>query len=308
MFLLSPALLIKSHSVQAKPSVIVVMKTRDIEPYRLALSGFKSTLSADKIEYTLKEYSLEGKSTDEIITGIKADNPTVILTLGTSATDIAKKNIKDTPVVFSMVLNPVSSGFVKDMRAPDSNMTGASMDISAKKQLEIFKSLVPHAKKIGVLYNPAETSAIIDEAKLAAESLGLELAAFSITSEKDIPVVMDGIEKKIDALWAVADSSVFTPASTQYILLNTLRNGIPFMGLSSSFVKAGALFAITWDYEDIGRQSGEIASQVISGRGVSQIPVTTPRTTKIALNLKTANRLGIKIDNSLKNQASEIFE
>ncbi len=309
--LLSSALLIDINAVQTKPSVVVILKTRDIEPYRLALAGFKSALEDHKIDFSIKEYSLEDKNEakDAIIASAKSDNPSLILTIGTGATELAKANIKDTPIVFSMVLNPVSSGVVKSMQSSGSNLTGASMDISAKRQLEIFKSLLPRAKRFGVLYNPAETGVIIEEAKQDARGLGIELVAFPIMSEKDIPVVMEGVEKKIDALWAVADSSVFTPASTQYILLYTLRNGIPFMGLSSAYVKAGALFAVIWDYEDIGRQSGELAAQILSqGKLPAELSVTTPRVTKLSLNLRTADRMGVKIQSSMREQASEIFE
>lgn len=310
LFLVASGLLINSHAVQTKPSIIVILKSRDIEPYRLALSGFRSALENNRIDFSLTEYSLEDKSEtkDTILAGIRSHSPSLVLSIGTGATELAKSNIKDTPVVFSMVLNPVSSGFVKSMKQGEENLTGASMDITAKKQLEIFKSLVPRAKRFGVLYNPSETGVLIEAAKQDAKSLGVELVTFSIASEKDIPKAMEGIEKKIDALWAVADSSVFTPASTQYILLYTLRNGLPFMGLSSAFVKAGALFAITWDYEDIGRQSGELAVQILQGKAPSELPIMTPRVTKLALNLKTAGRIGVKIDSALRAQAGEIFE
>src|SRR3989338_178630 len=142
--LLSPALLIKTAAVQTKPSVVVILKTRDIEPYRLALAGFKSALEDHKIDFSVKEYSLEEKSEakEAIIATAKADKPNLILTIGTGATELVKANIKDIPVVFSMVLNPVSSGVVKSMRSSGANITGASMDISAKKQIEIFKSLL----------------------------------------------------------------------------------------------------------------------------------------------------------------------
>ena len=77
----------------------------------------------------------------------------------------------------------------------------------------------------------------------------------------------------IDILWAVSDRTVFNPQARQYILLNTLRNKVPFMGLSASYVKAGALFALSLDYEDIGYQTGELASRIIAGEQTSSISI-----------------------------------
>ena len=80
----------------------------------------------------------------------------------------------------------------------------------------------------------------------------------------------------VDALWSVADSTVFSPGSTKFILLHTLRNKIPFIGLSPAFVKAGALMALAADYQEVGTQCGELAVRVLSGYQPSSLPITMP--------------------------------
>lgn len=291
--------------------LIVVVKSRDIAPYNIALEGFKRALKRGRINSNIIEYDMKGelKKGQEIIKEVKAVNPDLILILGSNATQVISSSIKDIPIIFSMVLNPVASGFIKSMQSSDNNLTGASMDIPIEMQFEKLRSIIPNLRKIGVLYSPMESKTIIEDASDVAKEMGLVLIAQEVSSEKNVPSALEILfEKRADALWMVADGTVFTTQSSKHILLYTLRNGIPFMGLSLSYVKAGALLALSWDYQDIGRQSGELALRVLSGEEPGQIPITVPRRTSLVLNLKTAKRIGIKIPPSVLTEAEEIFE
>jgi putative ABC transport system substrate-binding protein len=129
-----------------------------------------------------------------------------------------------------------------------------------------------------------------------------------ISSEKEIPKAVETLAQKVDGLWAVADTMIFTPQSTQYILLYTLRNGIPLMGFSSSFVKAGALFTLACDHKDVGRQAGELAFKILTGEEPSQISITVPRMIYLCLNLRTAEQINLKIPEKIVSVAKEVFK
>ena len=118
--------------------------------------------------------------------------------------------------------------------------------------------------------------------------MGLELVMLPVGSEKDLLAVTSDLSSRMDVLWSVADSTVFSPSGLRQVLLATLRGRVPFVGLSPSFVKAGALLALSVDYQDVGRQSGEQALRILAGEEPSQIPVTTPRSLSLSLNLNTA--------------------
>ncbi len=289
---------------------IAVIKSRDSTFYNAALKGFRKVLE-DKNVKDITSYNMEDdpRKGREIISKIKTKKLDLILTLGTMATTVASEDIKDLPIVFSAVLNPVDSGLVKDMKSSGNNLTGASMDIPIKTQFEWLKKVAPSIKTIGVLYNPDETKVVIDKASKIAEIMTLKLIAVPVHSEKDVPKATNGLLRKVDALWSVADTTVFgLKQSRKFILLKTLREKIPFMGLSRFFVQAGALLALSCDYEDIGRQSGELAVRILAGEKPSQIPITVPRKISLLLNLKVAERIGIKIPRHIINEADEVFK
>ena len=108
-------------------------------------------------------------------------------------------------------------------------------------------------------------------------------------------VALRTLDGNVDALWSVADSTVFSSGSTEFILLHTLRNRIPFMGLSPAFVKAGALMALAAVYQEVGAQCGEHAVRIFLGDHPSSLPITIPQEVTMYLNLKTAEIIGLKI-------------
>ena len=289
--------LLLSAPVTLAKELMIALKSHEIEPYEIALKSFKETLKRKGYDLNVEELVLkeDPKQKDRILSEIRRKNPLLIVTLGSAATTFISERIKETPVVFCMVLNPTASGFIRSMNASGNNLTGASLDIPLEVQFEALRSIIPSLKKVGVVYSPQETGSVIQQASKVAKEMGLELVSIPINSEKEVPKAVRILDGKVDALWSVADSTVFSSGSTEFIILHTLRNGIPFMGLSPAFVKAGALMALAADYREVGIQCGELAVKVLSGDHPSSLPITMPQTITLYLNLKTAETIGLKI-------------
>ena len=112
---------------------------------------------------------------------------------------------------------------------------------------------------------------------------------------------------RADVLWGLADQVVLNPKTVQSILLFSLRNRIPFVGLSSTWVKAGALYALDRDYGDIGAQCGELAVKVLQGAPPASLSPAGPRKVVYAINMKTARLLKLEIQDSLVQGAQAVF-
>lgn len=288
---------------------IAVIKTRDAEPYETALKSLRRTLKERGVETVLEEHLLPEDSQpplsrfepgyfsgrDERLAEIRKRSPQLIVTLGSAATERVAKAIKDTPVLFCMALNPLASGFIRSMNSSGNNLAGSSLDIPPQVQFEAMRSIVPQAKKIGVIYNPQETESVVQQARKAARDMGLELVAAPVASADKVPDALRALDKSVDILWSVADGTTFSSASMEFLFLHTLRSKLPFMGLSPAFVKAGALLALAVDYQEVGAQCGALAARILAGESPSSLPVTTPQKVILYVNLKTAETLGLKI-------------
>lgn len=288
---------------------VVIVKSSDSPSFLAATEGVKKEIKKSNIHPVFIEYDLSLNPSDQQknVQKIRELKPDLIVTIGSRATSILSKRIKDIPIVFSEVLNPISSGFVQSMWSSGNNLTGASLDIPIKTQLEKFKLIVPGLKKVGVIFT-RDSEPVVIQAQKICKKIGLELVPVAISSEKEIPEVTEKLGQRIDGLWAVADTVIFTPQSTQYLLLYTLRNGIPVMGPFTSFVEAGALFTLTWNDKDVGRQSGELVLKVLAGEKPSQIPITTPRMIYLILNLRTAEQINLEIPPHIVSVAKEVYQ
>jgi putative ABC transport system substrate-binding protein len=292
---------------QGSALTIQVIKSQELKAYDEAYSGFQKVLRENLKEVQFKEYVLKNNSEENEKTLKELQkSSSLILTIGTEATKLVSKRIKDKTIIFCMVLDPSGSGLVESLAPSGNNLSGSSLDIPVKMQLEKFKLLVPNLKSLGVLYT-SETEGKVKKAEVVAKGLGINLVSVKITSEKEIPQSLEWLKRQTQGLWSVPDGDIFSPSSTEQILLFTLRNGIPFMGLSSVYVRAGALFALDCDYVDTGKQAGEIALLVFSGKYPSEIPIATPRKIYLSLNQRTAQRIGLKTPEALLKTAEEVI-
>ncbi len=287
---------------------IVIVKSSESPFFQAAAEGVKKEIRKGNVDPVFIEYNLSLESPHKNqIHRIRELNPDLIVTIGSKSTAFLSEHIRDVPIVFSAVLNPISSGFARSMRSAGGNLTGASLDIPIRTQLEKFKLIVPGLQKVGVICTH-DSEPVVQEAKRVCREIGLELVSVIISSEKEIPEAIEKLGQKVDGLWAVADTVVFTPQSTQYLLLYTLRQGIPFQGPFTSFVKAGALFSLAWNDKDVGRQAGELALRVLAGENPRYIPITTPRMIYLILNLRTAEQINLDIPPHIVSVAKEVYQ
>jgi putative ABC transport system substrate-binding protein len=288
---------------------VAVVESRHLKAYDTAKAGFVEEmtakgLDAEMICYTFQAESLSPADLEQFVGETGAD---VVLALGTDAARAAKDADLQVPSVFSMVSEPGQSGLLNNIGGRGTPMTGVSLDVPIREQFVSLLEVVPEIKRIGVIYNPGESQFIVDEAQSIANLMGLGLVTFAVYDEAEVANALSTLRPRIDALWLVSDRIVLTTQSLQYVFLFAFQTNLPLMGLSDHFVKMGALVAVGPDYEDIGRQSGELAAQLLAGTDASDVPVAAPRKVLLSLNLRTAEIIGLRIPDKVVKQASSVY-
>jgi putative ABC transport system substrate-binding protein len=139
---------------------------------------------------------------------------------------------------------------------------------------------------------------------LAANDLGLILKTYPVNSEQEIPEIC---ALPIDILWIIPDRVVCKQVIILRFLKSGIKNNIGVMGFTRSYAKAGALLGISCDYEDIGRQSAEIALKLWKGENYKDLKSTAPRKIKLYINKTAAELLEITIPDAIIKKASEVF-
>lgn len=282
----------------AEQAAVSVIFSSDTEAYKESWEGFRKFLNEENVPLKISKYSLMEKKPEAVCSRIEEESPDIILTLGTKASKLAKERIRNIPIVFSVVLNPRT--------VTGSNITGVSMNISPGVKLENAWRIIPNMKRVGFIHSP-DLDSLSGEISKACAMLGIEVVKMRITSEKELPGAVKKIFRQIDCFLMVPDSRIYSPKSVEYLLLESLRQNFPVIGLSSFYTKAGALISFECDYEDLGVQAGEIALRILNGEKPASIQPPTPRKTMFSLNLLTAKRLRLEISDEVVREASEVF-
>ena len=287
---------------------VVILSTDSLTATNRTVSGVRSVIRERRETADIRSIllSAEPQKLAAEIEQVRALKPAIVVTVGSGATQIAKDHFTGIPIVFSAVKYPVISGFVKAVDRPGGQMTGASLDIPVDIQFRYLRQIIPKLKRVGVLYT-SNTAKLIAPARVIASNMGIELVALEIATQRDLPRALDSLSSCAQALWSVADQNLFDPQTTKFILLNSLRMGLPFMGFSRHVVESGALFALDFDYKAIGRQAGQIAVQVLDGATPALIPVSSPDIIWFHYNENTAKRMGVKMPAELMAIAKEVY-
>lgn len=288
-FLLLPVWLLESLApavLPASAAEIAILKSADVAYYNQAVQAFRETLPSNT---TITEYNLAGNLARgrEIATSLRAAPPALVLAVGLKAALAAKLELVETPVVFCLVLNPESHGL------PAPNMTGILMRVPPDAQLASIQTLAPRARRIGLLYDPGQTGALVAESERAARKLGLELITVPVESSSDVPGALRKVLPTIDLFWLLQDRTVITEDSMEFIVQATLEARVPMFGFSPTLVQQGALGALVVNAKDIGRQAGDLATAILKGGSPSRHPSQDPGRPQLALNLNSAEYFGL---------------
>lgn len=288
-------------ATRADPQIVMVTSD-DTPPYQQVLEGVRTYLAEHEIRSPLTSHSfqVDPEQATQALAAARKGGKVPVLTVGSVATHAALGVQGDAPVIACMIVNGQD---LKD--AP--NATGVTLDFPLEIQFRWLKRFVPRTRTVGVLYSPEENRAHIEAAARVARNIGLTLVAREVARPQALPAALASLAQEADVLWGVTDQLVLSPQTGEAILLFSFRNRIPFTGLSGSWVKAGALYALDRDYRDIGAQCAEMLVSVLGGTAPSALPPAKPRKLTYALNLRTAEYMKLEIPEALIEGASEVF-
>src|SRR5215472_9855297 len=103
--------------------------------------------------------------------------PDLIVTISTPATAAMLQQTRTIPIIFVLVADPVSSGFVANLSRPGGNVTGFTPIVGTLggKWVELLKEIAPRVARVALLFNPPTATFIdgyLNPFKAAAASLG----------------------------------------------------------------------------------------------------------------------------------------
>ena len=236
----------------------------------------------------------------------------VIAATSTPAALAAKAATTTIPIIFELGSDPVQLGLVASLSRPGGNVTGvtnANMGI-APKRLQLLHELLPTARIMALLVNPAEPAlaeTYTKEVQAAARNFGLELHVLNATSEGDFDVAFSKLTQ-LRAGGLVIGGGAFFTSRTEQLAALSVRHAVPAIYYNRRFAVAGGLLSYGADSTDAYRLAGIYTGRVLKGDKPADLPVQQATKVELYINLKTAKALGLTIPNTLIGRADEVFE
>jgi putative ABC transport system substrate-binding protein len=230
---------------------------------------------------------------------LSRSKPDLVVTIGSESSQSARTHAADLPVIFTMVLDKLSKN-QSDNDPRDFN--GVTLAIPVDQQFEYIKKVLPDARRVGFIYG-SKLEEVFSEASAAAQKLGIRLVAEKIASERDIPESLRRILPGIDAYWMPLDPMFFEEIVFRFVLRECYKNSVPIFSVYQHVVQAGIPIALGVDYEDISRQTAEIALRRLKGGRLSTPVVEHPRKLILYVNEGVASSLNLRIPELIARQA-----
>ena len=193
------------------------------------------------------------------------------------------------------------------MAPSGTNVTGVSDKLVADRQVAFIKRVVPDAKRVGIIYSPAEANSVsaTREMKVALEKQGISLVEVAAPRSIDVGQAAQRLVGKVDVIYTSNDNNVISAYESVIKVANAAK--IPLICADRSSVQRGATGAMAIDYYRMGRQTGRMVLRILNGEKPGDIASETSDRLDITLNLDAARRQGATLSPELKAEASEIF-
>jgi putative ABC transport system substrate-binding protein len=293
---------------QGQPVKIAVANFGPHPQLRLLADNFKAAILAAGINAQFDEDHVNFDRTlvPQLLNKLASHDPDLMLTITTPLTQTAKQVLasRKFPIVFAPVTDPVRSKVLASWDHGDPLMVGASNMPDLDATCEFIKTLLPQAKRLGILYNPGDDSdnAFADALEQIAPRHGLTLVRVGVDNANDIPQRVQSMDGKVDAVFVPA-SSLLQPASAA-IASAANRIKLPIFNSDPGKVRNHEMLAAySVDWPQIGTNAGKLAAAILKGKKPSELAVwrAGPNDREVVISAKRMQALGLSLPDSLKS-------
>jgi putative ABC transport system substrate-binding protein len=239
-----------------------------------------------------------------------AEKVNVIFAANTNGVQAARQATASIPVVFSVVSDPVGSGFVKSLARPGGNVTGtASINRElAAKRLQILKEAFPKTSRIAVLItDEPQVAPQLEQVQQAAKRLSMNILTTQVVSRDDFDRAQKLLRNWRADLIYVAESS--TNTSNRKLLEEfAAQIRLPVIYAQSLYADDGGLVSYGANFEELYRRAAHYVDKILRSAKPADLPVEQPTKFELVFNMKTAKTLGVKIPNSILVRADKVIE
>jgi putative tryptophan/tyrosine transport system substrate-binding protein len=280
--------------VDAASREVVVVQSAEIKPFSEAVEGFEETCGC-----VIREIITLSSESPDVAARIRSLRPDGVLAVGMESLS-RLQSIKSIPIFYTM-----GSSMPKFFRSAQ-NVSGVNMLVSPEKYAESVLQVLPGVKRVGFIYNPANTGSFADKLTKALHSHSVTVIAKQAKSAGEAPRLLEDMKGKVDALLLLPDTTITTTEMVNVLLIHSFRNLVPVIAFSEKYVRLGALAAVTVSPRDLGAQTGEMARTRLLDSSDQRHSYGYSKKHVLIINTTIARKLNISIRESVLRKSIRV--
>lgn len=270
----------------AQPTRIVVVKGSDAPRLAHTLDALQA-----HARVPVEVVRLSAQSDPAIDSALmRPERDRVIVALGPRASD-------------AMAALPAAGPIVHCLAGPDALRAGlpaVPSEAPLDQKASWLRKLVPSARNVGVLFDPSTNARRAEAIAASLDVAGYRVLLQPVGGAAALPAALSALAGRADVLLALPDHTVYAPEAANGILLFSFRNRIPLIGPNKAWVRRGALFALDWEYAEVGEACAALALREAQPAATKSPPPQLPRP-RVFVNTKLASQFGLRWSDELMN-------
>lgn len=274
------------------PKRILVLTSAPGDAYGEALAGLRSALKGYAGELEVVDLS-DASTASTVHDRLNHARPDAAVAVGTKALAAAGLLPSNVPVVSTMMFRSEATADKDSGQGLHAARVSLSLDVPLASLLAELKAVLPSMTRAGMIRNPRRPGPSVAALRAEAKQAGFTLQVRDCDKTDELLRVFLSFRDEVDFVWCPPESSLFNSSTIKPLILASIRNGLPIVGFSENFVRAGAAIGVYPDYADVGRQTGELIRMVLD-HTADHVAVVSPRLWRVALNGNVARMLGLR--------------
>lgn len=303
----------KSETAQAKKVRIGIAKIMQHVALDAVEQGVVDAVRDAGIDadYDYQNANGDLNTANQIASQFKDEKVDVAVGIATPIAVALANTLKDTPVVFGTITDPLGAGLVKTLEHGEGNVTGMSDELPSVEHIKLFAKLTG-IKTLGYIYTSSEDNSVssLKLVEKGCAEAGLSLVTQSISTSSEVKQAAESIVDRVDGIYLTTDNTVFSSLPSLVSVFNKAKKPI-FSGDVTGAKNGGCFMASGFNYYKAGYATGEMVVQILNGAKPSEIPVrfmTKPEDSDLLIDLDACALSGITVPQEYIDQASYIIE
>lgn len=271
-------------------------------------------LEGQNVVYEPRYTSGKNEVLPELIADLERAGVDVIVAGPFAALRVAKQVTSRIPIVMTPSADPVVAGIVQSIARPGGNVTGITEMAPelTPKRLEMLKQIVPTLSRVAILWQPGSLSEeafqrMLKDTEASARSLGIQIQVVAAKEVTDFDGAFAAMVKERAEALIVMINPMFN-VQRRHIIERADKHRLPAIYEWKEFVQSGGLLSYGADVQDVYRRAAGFVDKILKGAKPADLPVEGPVRFDVAVNVKTAQALGLTIPQSILSQAVAVIK